>query len=656
MAICLSAGASPAADLDALLEKAQECTRRSSQYDEGIELAERVLFDAKATVAQRAGAFQVAATVHDRRRKYTEIVALADRVLKDLRQDLALGTEVTLAASKALWSRRQHGEAVARLEAFLPAVADQPAAGPVRAALGRYLMDDGKNEQAYAALQAALDTPLADEAAAAQVLRYLADVGQRLQDADKCLGAYRTLLTDRYFQRLPSYEQPGVRDRYGEALVVFGKHDEAVAFFREARTAETDTRRSQRYALRIGQVLSDRKQYQEALPALEEVFTAYGDIGDYSFDAQARIVDILRATGDYPAALKAARILLDAAADQNRLGQAVEQVAACLKAVDKDLGRANAFISFQKYGPAGADGKSGTQDDLANPLADGDYAASARRQKAFARLREEAGDDARAALFRAKTFIYSGKPREAYPFFLDAFARSEVRDLSQMGKELVVIGVRAVQGHPHGLARFYDFLNHGPPGPDGKPATADDLADPFAELVGKDAKGGAGSRGDLAGHSREDLAALREARALLRRLAVNELESSEVRIDALGALVRVNLARNDWAGQDPPAWYVEQAGTNLRSGRHVAAWIDAGQLAAKAGRLHLGEVRAYWRRVDAAGVDFGDSRRRDIDRVRREFDRQCSALAPPRSLVPRTLKRWAVQPVKMDPSRLRLPK
>jgi hypothetical protein len=55
--------------------------------------------------------------------------------------------------------------------------------------------------------------------------------------------------------------------------------------------------------------------------------------------------------------------------------------------------------------------------------------------------------------------------------------------MSAAGHDMILIGVRAVRGHSVGLDAFYNFVNYGPAGPDGKPGTADDLADPFAALL-----------------------------------------------------------------------------------------------------------------------------------------------------------------------------
>jgi tetratricopeptide (TPR) repeat protein len=52
------------------------------------------------------------------------------------------------------------------------------------------------------------------------------------------------------------------------------------------------------------------------------------------------------------------------------LAQAVTDVAVAIKAVDGHVRRANQYLEYRKYGPAGPDGKAGTLDDIADPTAD----------------------------------------------------------------------------------------------------------------------------------------------------------------------------------------------------------------------------------------------------------------------------------------------
>jgi len=53
---------------------------------------------------------------------------------------------------------------------------------------------------------------------------------------------------------------------------------------------------------------------------------------------------------------------------ESGLVQAIYDVATAIKAQDGDLKRANEYLLFQKYGADGPDGKTGTDDDLVNPL------------------------------------------------------------------------------------------------------------------------------------------------------------------------------------------------------------------------------------------------------------------------------------------------
>jgi len=55
--------------------------------------------------------------------------------------------------------------------------------------------------------------------------------------------------------------------------------------------------------------------------------------------------------------------------DANSLKTAIMDVATAIKAVDGHVFRANQYVLYQKYGPAGKDKKTGTKDDLLNPLA-----------------------------------------------------------------------------------------------------------------------------------------------------------------------------------------------------------------------------------------------------------------------------------------------
>jgi tetratricopeptide (TPR) repeat protein len=652
-ALCPPRRATAAASIDERLEKASACAEQRDRYDEGLRIAEGIVSDPQAATKQRLAAFDIVVTILRRQRKRTEIVEASQRLARAFPHDAKLLSRAALAEADTLWEQRKgRDEVVAKLEEVLRKLqGDKEAAAAVHARLGRMLREMGKHDRAYEQSQAALETGVLSDKQAAEVLRDMADAAWSAGDMARCEAALKRLLEPRHLEAIQSWERSGVRDRYAEALIRQKKYDQARRLYEELARQEKDLRRAQRYALLIGDVYRSAQRYDEALKAYERVFLDYGEINDCSCDAQAQIAETLKAKGDYAGALKAARIPLDAAWDSNRLTSAAQVVAELLKAADKHVGRANAFILFQKHGPAGEDGRPGTGDDLTDPLAEVGYPSYPQREKAFAQARARAGDDADASRFRALTWLYTGRPREALRMYLDAFARSDMGSLSRIGRDLVVVGVRAVQGHPHGLERFFAFLNYGPAGPDGKLKTADDLANPFLELGLEPADFAPRAPDKAEWLAAADVRALREARSLLREVAAGRLEDAQPRRDALAALVRVQLALNEW--QDGPRWYLDQLGANGRDRGGAAAWVEAGQLAAKAGACHLGAVHAFWRTYDGLDLFEGSQEPREISRVRSAFERASGELRKPRPLVPRSLKTWRVEPYRMAPPRLK---
>jgi tetratricopeptide (TPR) repeat protein len=246
---------------------------------------------------------------------------------------------------------------------------------------------------------------------------------------------------------------------------------------------ETDGQQAQAWAMMAGDVHVAAGKYDEALAAYERVFVAHSGRTYYWHQAQERIVEALRRKGDYAGALSAGRVLMDAAWDRNTIVSATRTTAELLKALDGHVGRANELLNYQRFGPAGEDGKAGTKDDLNDPLADVPYPKLPQRERALAEARTRAGDDATASRFRAATFTYTGHPTQALKMYLDAFARATAREFQSAGYDMIVVGARAVRGHAVGLETFFDFVNHGPNGPDGRKGTADDLDDPFAPLL-----------------------------------------------------------------------------------------------------------------------------------------------------------------------------
>lgn len=233
--------------------------------------------------------------------------------------------------------------------------------------------------------------------------------------------------------------------------------------------------------------------------------------------------------------------------------------------------------------------------------------------------------------------------------YLDALARSEMNEFARFGREAVTIGVRAAQGHAHGLERFYEFINYGPPGPDGKKGTADDLKNPFIKLGLKPAD--FAERRSPADLADEDVKVLRQARAVLRDLGANEAGEAGLRRDSLAALVRVQLALGDWA--DGPEWYLEHFQRHPKDAWYVRAWLSAGQLAGKAAAPHLAGARDFWLKYDALDAYAGAKEPDTIGHVRKELERAESQLRKVRPVAPKHAKTWKLTLQRIDLRRLK---
>lgn len=141
------------------------------------------------------------------------------------------------------------------------------------------------------------------------------------------------------------------------------------------------------------------------------------------------------------------------------------------------------------------------------------------------------------------------------------------------------------------------------PVPAAKPAVVD---------AAKDGDGG------LAGLSAEEVAALRETRAMLEALAADPDESEEMRYVALEALTRIHEALNDWGRPGLAPWYLDLLATTT-SGRMVSELLKGGQAAARGGQYHLGGVHEFWARVDEIVDEEGKELPRQAESARKAF-------------------------------------
>jgi len=355
-------------------------------------------------------------------------------------------------------------------------------------------------------------------------------------------------------------------------------------------------------------------KYDDAVGLYEKIFTEHPEASDRWFTTEKSIATTLAKKGDLAGAAQAAHICLDAASSIQQFDEAAMLVAGIMSATDGKVDRANQFLAFAQTGPV---------DGAANPMEATGYPSLPAREAAFATIRQQAGDNAAAARLRAFTYLFSGKPRDALAQFADAFRKSStVTDLQRSVPDLVLVGLRAVRGTKAGLDTAVRFVSFGPDGPDAKPKTADDIADPFAQFLPNPP---APDEGGLAGLGAEDLAALKKMRDAAKLYAGDIYLQAAQRRVAFGVLERTNDALDAWSAAEKK-WYIEISNRSERFLDWPTVYMCI-QTAARDRALHFGGTRAFWAGIDAEKPeDKGAESAKGMATARKAFDGVCAML------------------------------
>ena len=363
-------------------------------------------------------------------------------------------------------------------------------------------------------------------------------------------------------------------------------------------------------------------QFDEALRLCESVIIEHPETPNRCYEAQMTIATTLAAQGKLAEAAKAVHLVMDCAPTEAAFDNSVTLAANILSALDQNVERANQLLAFQETGPVNG---------AVNPLEAVGYPAMPERELAFASVRQQAGDNVAGSRLRAYTFLLSGKPREAFAQFADAFHRSaNLRDIQSAGTDLASIGLRAVRGHRLDQNKALQFLAFGPNKPDEKSNTEGNREDPFADILPAPSATG---EGGLAALSAEDLAALRHLRDAAKLYAGDPWVEIRVRRPAIIALQRVNEALDDWAGAGQKDWYLQLAFATDAARETESALIGA-QATAKGRDLHLGGIAALWNDIDAYCAAHGIEPTAVMINTRKQFIITTTALSSLRSRPP----------------------
>jgi hypothetical protein len=159
-----------------------------------------------------------------------------------------------------------------------------------------------------------------------------------------------------------------------------------------------------------------------------------------------------------------------------------------LEAVDGNRDRIGQFLLFQKYGPAGPDGRVGTEDDVKNILEGIQPPADAARQAALdVSLGYYVWDLPSYDQQRKKGYLLllTGQPKQALVAFQKEYSTCPVADAKALGNATddILRALKAITGNLQAGERFLAFQKYGAAGPDGQAGTGDDLKDPVEEVL-----------------------------------------------------------------------------------------------------------------------------------------------------------------------------
>ncbi len=197
---------------------------------------------------------------------------------------------------------------------------------------------------------------------------------------------------------------------------------------------------------------------------------------------QAALVDVLLRLGKPDEALAEARAYFYICLT-SQVRAAADKVAQALKAKDESLVNVNRFLRFVTAGPAGADAKRGTEDDLDNVLASYSKLDNAKRTRLYREALDRCEQDWQGLGHRAVYHLLLEEPAAAYQSLTKAFALCPSNQGNiQTAADAVVQYVYRFSGDSKLAERKLQFMVYGEAGRDGKAGTKDDLADPSVEI------------------------------------------------------------------------------------------------------------------------------------------------------------------------------
>lgn len=222
---------------------------------------------------------------------------------------------------------------------------------------------------------------------------------------------------------------------------------------------------------------------EEALWILRERIAGQFATNSVVDQYQPDIIRLLIKISKTQEAMQEAYVFLFTCSDKS-VPAAVELIALTYKTHDSNLGRANAFLKFQKYGPSGEDGKTGTEDDLTDLMKSVPIMSDERRARLFQVKMNALSTDWTGWKQRGDMLSYMGKIAEAVTAYKKSFELCPMNEKDLQSAADVLVGCVMRIAKDKAIAEaLIQFLMFGPAGKDAQVGTADDLKDPTPDIL-----------------------------------------------------------------------------------------------------------------------------------------------------------------------------
>lgn len=300
------------------------------------------------------------------------------------------------------------------------------------------------------------------------------------KDPAAAVGAYEAALP--LADQLPAAGAQGLYMSLSRSYQEIGEQDKAVGILLEGLDKSAALTSTQFVSALIA-IVSQEEPIMKAAYLVHKKIVAELEQGRPVDPLQTEVIRLLVNAGKSQEALQEGRIMFYTCPEKS-LPAAIEQIAWIFKSSDGNLGRANAFLNYQKYGPAGEDGEADTADDIPDLLKDVPPVSDKSRNALYETYIRALPTDWQGYKNRGHAFLYVDRPDESFQAYRRAFELCPMveKDLQSVTDGVTSCIVRMSRNPALG-EQFVEYVMFGPAGKDGRLGSPDDIKDPVPEIL-----------------------------------------------------------------------------------------------------------------------------------------------------------------------------